>query len=184
MKNQYMGLKFFGLLFLILMSFCFFTTKAMATSHGGTEYEKGQQSLQEKVKMIQDMFSSKEGKIVSDYQGNITIRLSGLNFDSGQSMINPQYHPLLANVYKAAQMFPDRKIKITGHTDSVGSNQFNKRLSEKRAQAIAQYMQEQYNVKPDQIEVFGAGEDEPIATNTTPMGRKLNRRIDITFLAE
>lgn len=142
-----------------------------------------QKLAEKRVKKIQQLFSTKEAKVLMDPENNITITLYGLNFESGRSSIEPEYFALLSDVYKAAQMFPDRTIRVTGHTDSVGSSEFNRKLSLERAKAVARHMEEEYSVSADQIEVIGSGESEPIAPNTTPEGRKLNRRIDVTFLA-
>jgi outer membrane protein OmpA-like peptidoglycan-associated protein len=139
--------------------------------------------MEEKVKKIQRLFPSDQAKVVIDPDNNITIRLVGLNFEIGKSSLQSDNYSLLQDVQLAAEMFPDRKIKIVGHTDSVGSNEFNTKLSLERAKSVAQYMEEDLGVPKNKLEVIGAGENEPIAPNTTPEGRKMNRRIDVTFMA-
>ena len=139
--------------------------------------------MEEKLKQVQKMFPSEKAKVTIDPESNITISLLGLNFDFGKSELKPEYHPLLNNIHQAAQIFPDRKIRFSGHTDSLGSSEFNKRLSLERAKSVANYMEKKFRMKPDRFEVIGAGETEPIAANTALEGRKLNRRIDVIFLA-
>ena len=102
----------------------------------------------------------------------------------GKSTLKEQEYALLRDVYKAAQMFPERKMIITGHTDSTGSSEFNKKLSLERAKSVADFMEKGLGVPAGQIEYYGAGESEPIAPNTTTEGRKLNRRIDIMLFHE
>lgn len=74
---------------------------------------------------------------------------------------------------------PEAKATIVGHTDSSGSEAYNLRISEKRAQTVADYF-EQKGVSSEQLTVSGEGEANPIVTNTTREGRSQNRRVDIT----
>ena len=70
------------------------------------------------------------------------------------------------------------KMRIEGHTDSSGPEAYNQQLSQRRAQAVADYIvSASYNVKPDDIEVVGKGESDPIASNATAAGRAENRRV-------
>jgi len=142
-----------------------------------------QKMAKQKLNQVQKLFPSQKAKVTIDPEANITISLLGLNFDFGKSELKPEYYTLLDDIHKASQMFPDRKIKFAGHTDSLGSSEFNQRLSLERAKAVANYMKKNFRMKTDRYEVFGAGETEPIAANTTPEGRKRNRRIDVIFLA-
>jgi len=73
------------------------------------------------------------------------------------------------------------ETKVVGHTDSTGPEAYNRLLSERRAQAIADYLQSQNKVSDTDIEVVGMGESSPIASNDTREGRALNRRVDILF---
>jgi len=73
------------------------------------------------------------------------------------------------------------ETKVVGHTDSTGPEAYNQLLSERRAQAIADYLQSQNKVSDTDIEVVGMGESNPIASNDTREGRALNRRVDILF---
>ncbi len=144
---------------------------------------KQRKMMDEKLKRVQKLFPSEKAKVTIDPETNITISLLGLNFDFGKSELKPEYYSLVNNIHKAAQMFPNRKIRFAGHTDSLGSSEFNKRLSLERAKSVANYMEKKFKMKTDRFEVVGAGETEPVAANTTPEGRKLNRRIDVIFLA-
>ena len=71
-----------------------------------------------------------------------------------------------------------RTITITGHTDSTGSEAYNQKLSERRAQAVADYLKSR-GVNPALISVVGMGELAPIADNSTREGRQMNRRVEI-----
>jgi outer membrane protein OmpA-like peptidoglycan-associated protein len=179
MKNRHLKtLAYFSLGLALVLSLFIISTQA------GAEYSQSEkQMLEDKAQKIQDMFSPQEAKVRLDHIGNMVITLSGLNFDFGKSSLKSYHHPLLTSVQKAIQMFPDRKIMVTGHTDSVGDSQFNKRLSLERARTVGQYLDEELGIPADRITIKGAGESEPIASNATVQGRRLNRRIDITLMA-
>jgi OmpA-OmpF porin, OOP family len=76
----------------------------------------------------------------------------------------------------------DRRITVTGHTDSVGSDTYNQLLSERRAEAVQDYLITR-GIDPDIIEAQGMGEGEPIASNDAEEGRQENRRVEVTFEA-
>ena len=73
------------------------------------------------------------------------------------------------------------ETKVIGHTDSTGPEAYNQALSERRAQAVADYLESQRRVPDPDIEVVGMGESNPVADNSTREGRALNRRVDILF---
>lgn len=70
-------------------------------------------------------------------------------------------------------------VKVIGHTDSIGTEEYNQQLSEKRAKSVAEYLEQNSNIVDDQIDVIGKGEIEPKASNHTPEGRAANRRVII-----
>jgi outer membrane protein OmpA-like peptidoglycan-associated protein len=126
------------------------------------------------------MFTSREGTVVFDGE-NLVIHLHGLNFQSGQAVIQPEYFSLLTKVQEALKVFPDRHILIEGHTDSRGNPQTNKNLSEDRAQAVREYLIANMAKSREEITSIGYGSAKPVASNETPEGRALNRRIDIVI---
>ncbi len=69
------------------------------------------------------------------------------------------------------------RFEIAGHTDSVGSEAYNRDLSEKRARALKQYLMDQYHVAENRLETIGYGESQPVADNETEQGRARNRRV-------
>jgi OOP family OmpA-OmpF porin len=74
------------------------------------------------------------------------------------------------------------KILIEGHTDGDGSSAYNQRLSERRAARIRKVLVERFNLDSGRFQVEGCGEDEPIASNDTPEGKAMNRRVAFTNL--
>ena len=80
------------------------------------------------------------------------------------------------------QAYPDAVIVVEGHTDNVGPEAYNKELSIKRAQAVAEELA--YRGIPNPIRIYGAGSSTPIASNNTEAGRAQNRRVDVVLVRE
>ena len=78
---------------------------------------------------------------------------------------------------------PDLPVQIEGHTDSVGSDGYNQRLSERRAESVRAYLVEQ-RVAPAVVGTAGFGESRPVATNGTAAGRQQNRRVELVVTGE
>lgn len=101
-----------------------------------------------------------------------------ISFPSGKSDIQPSFYNALNDVSSTLREFPSTAVDIIGHADSQGADAFNQTLSEKRAAAVQSYILDQ-GVRPVRLASIGYGETRPIATNDTPEGRALNRRVEI-----
>ena len=108
-------------------------------------------------------------------------RKAGLNFDLGKSTIKPEYFGLLTKVQTAIKTFPGCEVTVEGHTDALGSDEINVKISQDRADAVRQYLLANMEVSDSQIEAVGYGETKPIASNETDESRKKNRRIDLVI---
>ena len=107
---------------------------------------------------------------------------SGILFGFDSEILQPQAKE---NIYKLADIlkkYPDSNILIAGHTDSDGAEQYNQQLSERRAKAVSDYTMMQ-GVSSSRLSIAGLGENEPIATNSTESGKRLNRRVEIAIFA-
>ncbi len=104
--------------------------------------------------------------------------VKGLLFDFNKADIKPQYYKNLDEVVKVLKANPGLKVEIQGHTDNVGSAAYNMKLSLRRAQAVANYLI-QHGISPSRLTVKGYGFTRPVASNDTPEGRALNRRVQI-----
>ena len=100
-----------------------------------------------------------------------------VGFRQSSAEIRTSSYAMLDRLVDFAHDCQDSAISITGHSDATGSNTFNKSLSLDRAQAVANYLS-QAGVKSGRMSVAGAGSSVPIADNSTPDGRRLNRRIE------
>ena len=105
--------------------------------------------------------------------GNITFATNGRNLRS-------DFYDVLDSVAIVVKEYNKTTIVVAGYTDSVGSNAYNQRLSEDRAQSVADFLVNK-KVNPVRIELVGFGEKNPVASNKTSEGRSLNRRVEITL---
>ena len=113
---------------------------------------------------------------------NITLNMPGnITFAFDSANLSPQFYPVLDNVAGTLVQYDQTMIEVAGHTDSVGAEDYNQRLSEQRAQAVANYLAGK-GVIQQRMLVVGAGETRPIASNETESGRSQNRRVEITIV--
>ncbi|MEP6634369.1 MAG: OmpA family protein [Luteimonas sp.] len=110
---------------------------------------------------------------------NIILNLpDGITFDFGKSNLKPQFYPALDGVASTLAQYNQTIVEIVGHTDSVGSDDANQRLSEARAQSVGNYLMGR-GLMRERFELEGMGERYPIADNNTDSGRAQNRRVEI-----
>nr|HPN39861.1 OmpA family protein [Melioribacteraceae bacterium] len=107
--------------------------------------------------------------------------LVGINFDNNSSKFTAESYPILFHAALVMLQNPDIKIEVQGHTDNIGSESSNQTLSEKRAQAVKNYLVAR-GVKADRIKTVGYGEKNPISDNKTADGRAMNRRIEFKVI--
>lgn len=107
--------------------------------------------------------------------------IRGIYFDFNKSTIKDKSTPVLDRAVAVLKEFPSIRIEISGHTDNIGSAEYNKTLSGARAGAVKDYLTSK-GIDANRIETRGAGFDEPVDTNKTASGRAKNRRIEFTIL--
>ena len=105
----------------------------------------------------------------------------GVTFDFGKSDLKPQFYPALNNVASTLAQYNQTIVEVAGHTDSVGGDAVNQRLSEQRAASVGNYLIGQGLVR-ERFEIVGMGKNYPIASNDTNAGRAQNRRVEIRVL--
>ncbi|MBN1142683.1 MAG: OmpA family protein [Deltaproteobacteria bacterium] len=127
---------------------------------------------------IQGLFHPAEAE-VSKQGTALVIRLKTIQFPSGKSFLLPENFELLSRVQKSIGLFENPRVMVEGHTDSTGSQQVNDKISLERAEAVQEYLVANRTVTPERIAAKGFGSSRPIASNETPQGRAVNRRIDV-----
>ncbi len=112
---------------------------------------------------------------------NSKMLLMGVNFEFNSSKLTAESYPVLYHVSKKLKKFPDLKIEIDGHCDSIGTVEVNQRISLERANVVKDYMVER-GIDESRIKTVGFGFTKPIADNGTPEGRAMNRRIEFKII--
>jgi len=107
-----------------------------------------------------------------------------VEFDTDKSDIKTKYDADLNILGTFLKEWPQAKGEISGHTDSVGSDKYNIKLSQRRAASVKKYLVEKFNIASERLTTEGYGEAKPIASNKTKAGRQLNRRIETNFTCE
>lgn len=110
-----------------------------------------------------------------------TVRLNNIFFDFGKAELRPESFPELNKVVKLMDENPKMEIEISGHTDNVGSDSFNLKLSGDRAGEVKKYLVSK-KIDQNRIIAKGYGKDKPLASNETEEGQQKNRRVEFTIL--
>ena len=108
----------------------------------------------------------------------LIVNMSDVLFDTGKATLKPGARERLAKVAGIVMAYPDLKLDVEGYTDSVGSEEYNQQLSERRAESVRSFLSSQ-GVPMTNITARGLGETSPIATNDTAAGRQMNRRVEL-----
>jgi outer membrane protein OmpA-like peptidoglycan-associated protein len=113
----------------------------------------------------------------------LIVNLSDVLFDFNKSTLRPGAREKLARVAGIISAHPGLKLEAEGHADAIGSDEYNERLSERRAEAVRGFLVEQ-GITPETISAMGFGESRPVATNDTAAGRQQNRRVELVVSGE
>ncbi len=109
------------------------------------------------------------------------IVLRGVNFDFDQSAIRADSRPILDEAAAVLKQNPNVRVSVEGHTDYIGTDEYNEKLSVRRAEAVFRYLVNR-GVAPSRMGVIGYGRSRPVADNTTENGRAENRRVELHVL--
>jgi outer membrane protein OmpA-like peptidoglycan-associated protein len=140
------------------------------------EAEKTQlrERLRQQLNMILETRESARGLIVN---------MSDVLFDFNKYTLRPGAREKLAKVSGILLAYPGLKIQVEGHTDSIGSDEYNQKLSEARAGAVREYLTGQ-GVPENAVSAVGFGKLDPVASNDTAQGRQQNRRVELVVSGE
>ncbi|AHL75270.1 porin [Stutzerimonas stutzeri] len=107
-----------------------------------------------------------------------------VKFDFDKARVREESYSDIKNLADFMQQYPQTSTTVEGHTDSVGTDQYNQRLSERRAQAVREVLVNQYGVESQRVDSVGYGESRPVADNSTEEGRQINRRVEAEVEAQ
>ena len=110
--------------------------------------------------------------------GEKILSLEGVNFDTAKAAIKPESRPILDNAVKVLNENPSVHVRVEGHTDSRGSDEYNMGLSQRRAESVVAYLTEA-GIDAVRLAPVGYGESAPVAPNDTKENMYKNRRVDL-----
>jgi outer membrane protein OmpA-like peptidoglycan-associated protein len=118
-----------------------------------------------------------------DSARGLIVNMSDVLFDFGKHTLRPGAREKLAKISGIVLAHPGLKLEVEGHTDAVGSDEFNQRLSEQRAASVRDYLTQQ-GLNPANVTARGFGESQPVASNDNAAGRQQNRRVELVVSGE
>ncbi|AJE02567.1 OmpA family protein [Geobacter pickeringii] len=101
-----------------------------------------------------------------------------IEFDTDQAVVKPMYDEKIATVADFLKKHPTTTAVLEGHTDNVGAADYNMKLSQRRAEAVVNYLVDKFGIERSRLSAKGYGETRPVGYNTDPAGRAMNRRVD------
>jgi outer membrane protein OmpA-like peptidoglycan-associated protein len=138
-----------------------------------------QDAEQQQVQLRQQLFAQLNQILQTrDTARGLIVNMSDVLFDTGQYTLKPGAREKLAKVSGIILAHPGLRIEVEGHTDSVGGDDYNMKLSENRANAVRSYLVDQ-GVNRDGVTAKGFGKTMPVADNSTAAGRQMNRRVEL-----
>lgn len=144
----------------------------LATRQATVSREESEQ-LRREIRELEEMDARRTDQ-------GMVLTLRDVLFDLDQATLKPGGRSELDRLAEFLKEYENRDIFIQGHTDSTGPEDYNLELSEQRARAVKEYLVSQ-GIDSDRIRAAGRGESMPIASNETPGGRQLNRRVEIVI---
>ena len=118
-----------------------------------------------------------------DTARGLIVNMSDVLFDTAKSSLRPAAREKLAKVAGIVSGHPGLRLDVEGHTDSVGGDEYNQRLSEQRGGAVRDYLTQQ-GMSSSSVTAKGLGKTQPVASNDTSTGRQLNRRVELVISGE
>ena len=153
---------------------------AAASKDAAAKAEAGRQKSEEERIALRIQLRDQLNKILQtqDTARGLIVNMSDVLFDFGQFTLKPGAREKLAKMSGILVLHPELKVQVEGHTDSVGSDDFNQNLSEKRAEAVRDFLVSQ-DVASDSVTAKGFGKTRPVVSNDTAAGRQRNRRVEL-----
>jgi OOP family OmpA-OmpF porin len=129
---------------------------------------------------LDDLKNNRKAPEIRDLERK-NFKFEVIYFDYDKAEIRSEYHAFLIKMIRVVNGHTDLRIKITGHTDSDGSDAYNDELSKRRAKALKDFFT-QNGLSEDRLLIDFKGEKEPVDSNNSPEGKQRNRRVDFEFI--
>src|SRR3990172_6299964 len=152
----------------------------LASEDAEARYKRLGAEMAKRLARIQQIAAESEGKIEVEPQTEKKILVSmRINFDFDKANIRREEFPTMHQVGEILNTYPEASVHISGHTDAIGPDEYNIRLSQRRIDSVMVFLANKEKVSLDRFYMpVGYGETRPIATNATPEGRFRNRRVE------
>lgn len=143
----------------------------------GQMMDKQEQEMRDALARSEAAAVKREGNLLSvTFKGDVT-------FDTNSTEIRPELYTEINRVARILNQYPDTLISVEGHTDNRGSDEYNLKLSQRRADAVKTLLTLR-GVAADRIDAYGYGKTMPIASNDSETGRQMNRRVEIRIVPQ
>jgi len=152
--------------------------RAYRTEQQQQELTQTQRETEQARAELQELRQELDQLQARQTERGILLTFSDVLFATSEAQVRPGSERTMTQLAGFLQEHPERQVIIEGHTDSTGPAEYNRQLSQQRAQAVADALQAE-GVGADRFTIRGLGEDYPVAPNTTPAGRQQNRRVEI-----
>ncbi|WP_208742296.1 OmpA family protein [Leptospira kanakyensis] len=117
-------------------------------------------------------------------EDGIVFSLDSILFDFNDSKLKPDAETAVAKIAEILKKYPDREIRVSGHTDNIGKKEYNQKLSEDRAKSVLHSLVDNHQMDEKHISFKGYADDVPIVPNDTEENRHKNRRVEITLVLD
>lgn len=157
--------------------------EALKAERARSEAQKAQSEAQQARAEAARLKAEMEALQATQTQRGMVLTLGDVLFDLDKADLKPAGVRTVERLAQFMQEYPERRVRVEGYTDSTGSEDYNLRLSERRADAVRRALIQE-GIDPSRIEVKGFGEEYPVASNDTASGRQQNRRVEIVISDE
>ncbi len=159
------------------------TAAQLAAAEADRQRQEADRQRQEAIRQKEEMRARLLAQLnqvlqTRDTARGLIVSMPDVLFDFNKYTLKPEARERLARISGIVLAYPDLKLQIEGYTDSIGSDEYNQTLSEKRADTVRAYLVSS-GVSPDNVAARGMGKADPIGDNSTAAGRKLNRRVEM-----
>jgi outer membrane protein OmpA-like peptidoglycan-associated protein len=152
---------------------------ALAQAQAAEADRQKQEAIRQKEEMRARLLAQLNQVLQTrDTARGLIVSMPDVLFDFNKYTLKPEARERLARISGIVLAYPDLKLQIEGYTDSIGTDEYNLELSQKRADGVRAYLISS-SVPPDHVNAQGFGKADPVADNSTAAGRKLNRRVDM-----
>ncbi len=160
--------------------------RAAEAAHADAERAKAEkEALKRQMERELDRMESALGRIAKTRRTALgvvmTLDSSQIEFDFDKAELRPRNREVLARIAGVLLTFDNYGVQIFGHTDNIGTAEYNKKLSEKRAATVRDYLVKS-GVSPDVISTLGMGKSSPLVKGTDPASRQRNRRVELAIV--